>query len=133
MPHQKFSPPSLYTNKRELNSDFNSKNNHKANQWLTRDPGYWIGKEAQVNSEYVFNQPDFKKETNGGYDKETGELKKRGKPSDKPEMIFQFKPEKEKTAQEIIKDRKKKMIKKMEANNKKLYRERIKTKWDRSW
>ena len=132
MPSKKYQYPSLYTNKRDLNSDYNSLNNMKSNQWLTRDPGYWIGKEAQINSEYIFNQPNFKKKTLG-YDTDTGEIKKRGKPSDKQEDIFAFTPEKEKTAQEIIKDRKKKQQQKTEAQNKKLYRQRLKTKWDRSW
>lgn len=104
----------------------------KNNQWLTRDPGFWIGKEAQINSEFIFNQPDYKKNTLG-YDKDTGEINKRGRPSDKPEDIFAFTPEKDKTALEIIKDRKKKQEQKREAQNKKLYRARIKTKWDRSW
>ena len=133
MPHKKFVRPSQYIKKRDLNDDFNSINNSKAHQYLTRDPGYWIGKEAQINSEYIFNQPNYKKNTNGGYDKDTGELKKRGKPADKPEAIFAFTPEKDKTAQELIKERKKKQQKKMEAYNKKLYRERLKTKWDRGW
>ncbi len=130
---KKFQHPSLYTNRAENNSDFQSINNAKSNQWLTRDPGYWIGKEAQVNSEYIFNQPQYKKQTNGGYDEMTGEIKKRGKPSDKQEMIFAYTPEKDKTPEQLIKERKKKQEKKREAQNKKFYRERLKTKWDRGW
>jgi len=48
-------------------------------------------------------------------------------------MIFAYTPEKDKTPEQLIKERKKKQEKKREAQNKKFYRERLKTKWDRGW
>jgi len=120
--------------KAQLNSDFASQNNWQGNiETRTPNKGYWIGKMAQTNSEYIFNQKDFKKNTKG-YDPHTGEIKKRGRPADNQEEIFMFKgPEKEMSPQEIIKDRQKKQQKKREALNKKQYRARLKTKWDRGW
>ena len=120
--------------KAHLNSDFASQNNWQGNiETRTPNKGYWIGKMAQTNSEYIFNQKDFKKNTKG-YDPHTGEIKKRGRPADNQDEIFMFKgPEKEMSPQEIIKDRKKKQQKKREAQNKKHYRARLKTKWDRGW
>ena len=87
---------------------------------------------AQVNSEYIFNQKQFKKNTLG-YDTITGEIKKRGKPADNQDDIFAWTPEKDKSVQDVIKDRKQKQQKKSEAQNKKLYKERLRTKWDRTW
>lgn len=120
-------------NKKELNDDYQSHNHQKGNIAL-REPNkaYHIGKMAKVNSEYIFNQKDFKKKTKG-YDTITGEIKKRGKPADNQNKIFAYKPEPDKSAEQLIKERKKKQIKKMEANNKKLYKQRLKTKWDRGW
>jgi hypothetical protein len=120
--------------KAELNSDYSSINNAPSNiNKRLKNKGYYIGKMAQINSEFIFNHPDMKKKTKG-YDKMTGEIKKRGKPADNQDEIFMFKgPEKELTQLELIKDRKKKQAKKREAQNKKLYRQRLKTKWDRSW
>jgi len=124
----------MYKIKKDLNSDFASHNHQQGNSCV-RQPhkGYYIGKMAQINSEYIFNQKEYKKKTMG-YDIHTGEIKKRGKPADNQKEIFCFAgPEKEQTAEELIKDRKKKQQKKREAQNKKLYRERLKTKWDRAW
>jgi len=119
--------------KKELNTDYQSQNVGKHNIDLRqKDKGYFIGKMATINSEYIFNQKDFKKKTKG-YDPITGEISKRGKPADDQSKIFAYTPEKEKSVQDIIKDRKKKQQKKSEAQNKKLYRARLKTKWDRGW
>ncbi len=86
--------------------------------------------DKEVNSDFIFTHPDMKKKTKG-YDKITGEINKRGKP--KEEAIFLKKPEDEPTPQEVSKLRKKKEKMKLEAQNKKLYRDRVKQKWDRSW
>ena len=119
--------------KKELNTDYQSQNNAKNNIDIRQqNKGYFIGKMATVNSEYIFNQKQFKKNTKG-YDTITGEIKKRGKPADNQDEIFAWKPEPEKKVEDVIKDRKKKQQKKAEAQNKKLYRERLKTKWDRGW
>ena len=124
----------MYNVKRDLNEDFTSTNHQKGNiKRRLKNKGYYIGKMAQINSEYIFNQPQFKKNTKG-YDEFTGEIKQRGRPADNQEDIFMFNgPEKDKTASELIKERKKKQQKKREATNKKLYRARLKTKWDRGW
>jgi len=86
--------------------------------------------EKEINSDFIFNHPDMKKKTKG-YDKITGEINKRGKP--KEEKIFLKNGEKEPTPEEMKKKRKQKEIKKLEALNTKLYRDRVKQKWDRSW
>ena len=104
----------------------------KATQPWTRDRKEWLGKTAKVNSEFIFNNKNFKPHTKG-YDHLTGEIEKRGKPADNQKKIFLTKPEKELTQQELIAERRKKDAKKREAYNKKLYRDRLKTKWDRGW
>mgnify|MGYP003153760152 CR=1 FL=1 len=86
--------------------------------------------DKEINSDFIFNHKDMKPKTRG-YDNITGEIKKRGKP--KEETIFVKKPEDEPTEKEIKKERKEKEKKKLEAYNKKLYRDRLKQKWDRSW
>lgn len=100
-------------------------------QMKTREIGF-CNKRLQVNSEYIFNQPNFKKNTKG-YDKLTGEIEKRGRPADNQDKIFLKKPEPEKTFQQIKKEKEKNDAKKREAYNKKLYKDRLKTKWDRGW
>ena len=86
--------------------------------------------DREVNSDFIFTQKDFKPKTKG-YDKITGEIVKRGKPQE--DNIFIKKPEDEPTPEEIKRKRKDKEKKKLEALNKKLYRDRVKQKWDRSW
>ena len=86
----------------------------------------------KVNSDYIFNNKQFKKHTKG-YDKMTGEIDKRGRPADNQKEIFLKKPEPEKTFQQIKKQKEKNDAKKREALNKKLYKERIKNRWDRGW
>ena len=86
--------------------------------------------DKEVNSDFIFTHKDFKPKTKG-YDKITGEIEKRGKPQE--DAIFIKKPEDEPTEKEIKKERKEKEKKKLEAYNKKLYRDRLKQKWDRSW
>ena len=98
----------------------------------TRDRQEHLGKIVKVNSDFIFNQKNFKPHTKG-YDSLTGEIDKRGKPSDNQDKIFLKKPEEEPTQEEKIAERKKKEAKKREAYNKKLYRDRLKTKWDRGW
>lgn len=118
--------------RKDIRDDYSSANNQKANQFKTRDRGFWLGGKQKVNSDFIFNHKDLKKETKG-YDSMTGEIKKRGKPADNQKEIFMKKPEKEKSAQQIIKERKKKAEKKRESQAKKMYRDRLKTKWDRGW
>tara|TARA_R110001606_G_scaffold317031_1_gene463805 strand:+ start:100 stop:486 length:387 start_codon:yes stop_codon:yes gene_type:complete len=107
-------------------------NNDRATQPWTRDKKEHLGNIAKVNSEFIFNNKNFKPNTKG-YDHLTGEIEKRGKPADNQKKIFLTKPEKDLTQQELIAERKKKDAKKREAQNKKLYRARLKTKWDRGW
>jgi len=124
----------MYKVTKDLNCDFAS-HNHMRGNTNTRLPNksFYIGKMATINSDFIFNHKDMKKETKG-YDKETGEIDKRGKPADNQDEIFMFKgPEKEMSPADMIKDRKKKAQSKREAQNKTLYRKRIKTKWDRGW
>ena len=85
---------------------------------------------TEVNSDPIFTHKDYKKKTKG-YDKITGEIEKRGKPQE--DAIFIKNPKDEPTPDEIAKMRKKKEKKKLEAYNKKLYRDRLKQKWDRAW
>ena len=103
----------------------------KNNQCKTREIGY-NEIYRKVNSDYIFTNPDFKKKTKG-YDKLTGEIEKRGKPADNQDKIFMKKPEKEKSFQEIKRQKDKNDAKKREALNKKLYKKRLDTKWDRGW
>ncbi len=118
--------------RKDIRDDYSSRNNFQSNRMKTRVQGFWIGDKQKVNSDFIFNHKDLKKKTKG-YDKETGEIDKRGKPADNQKEIFMKKPEKEKTAEQLIKERKKKQEKKRESQAKKLYRQRLKTKWDRSW
>jgi inosine/xanthosine triphosphate pyrophosphatase family protein len=103
----------------------------KEQQLKMRERGYG-NKRNQVNSDYIFKHPDYKKNTKG-YDEITGEIDKRGRPADNQDEIFVKKPEPDKTFAELQKDKKKSEAKKLEAYNKKLYRDRLKTKWDRGW
>jgi len=82
-----------------------------------------------VNSDYIFNQKEFKKKTKG-YDKITGEIEKRGKPQQDEIFLWDGK---EPSEAEIKKKKKQLQYDKLEAYNKKLYKERLKSKWDRSW
>lgn len=82
-----------------------------------------------VNSDYIFNQKDLKKKTKG-YDKITGEIEKRGKPQQDEIFLWDGK---EPSEAEIKKKKKQLQYDKLEAYNKKLYKERLKSKWDRSW
>lgn len=84
----------------------------------------------EVNSDFIFKQKDLKPKTKG-YDKITGEIKKRGKP--KEEKIFIKNSKDEPTEAQMKASRKKKQVKKLESMNKKLYRDRVKQKWDRAW
>lgn len=118
--------------RKEKHDDFSAQANQKTNQWKTRERGFWVGDKETVNSDFIFNHKDLKKKTKG-YDKETGEIAKRGKPSDNPDEIFLKKPEPDKDMKTIIKERKKKQEKKREAHSKALYKQRLKTKWDRTW
>jgi hypothetical protein len=104
----------------------------KAQQPWQRDKTIGLGKISKVNSEFIFNNKELKKNTKG-YDKLTGEIDKRGKPADNQQEIFVKKPEPELTQAEKIKERDKKDAKKREALNKKLYKDRLATKWDRGW
>ena len=97
----------------------------------TREVGYNNNRLA-VNSEFLFNHKDLKKNTKG-YDRLTGEIDKRGRPADNQEEIFLKVPEKDKSFDEIKKAKDKADSKKREALNKKLYKDRLKTKWDRGW
>ena len=83
----------------------------KQQQLEMREIGYHNTKQ-QVNSEFIFKQKDLKKKTKG-YDLLTGE--------------------KDKAQAQVKKDKDKSDAKRREAYNKKLYRDRLKTKWDRSW
>ena len=103
----------------------------KHQQLLMRERGY-ANTQLQVNSDYIFNHPDMKKKTKG-YDQLTGEIEKRGRPADNQDKIFLKKPEKDKTFAEVKKDKDKNDAKRRQAYNKKLYRDRLKTKWDRGW
>ena len=118
--------------RKDINDGFDSKNHKKKNQPKTRGIAFWIGDNQQINSDYIFNQKQLKKKTKG-YDTITGEIDKRGKPADNQDEIFMKIPEKPMNMVDIIKDRKKKAIKKRESYHTKLYRDRLKTKWDRSW
>ena len=117
----------------------NTENNKDKDEFMTpkeqqlkmRERGYG-NTQLRVNSDYVFKHPDYKKHTKG-YDKLTGEIEKRGRPADNQDEIFVKKPEKDKTFAEIKKDKEKNDAKRREALNKKLYRDRLKTKWDRGW
>tara|TARA_R110002012_G_scaffold207488_3_gene377504 strand:- start:169 stop:558 length:390 start_codon:yes stop_codon:yes gene_type:complete len=100
-------------------------------QQQTREIGYH-NKNQRVNSDYVFNQKDYKKNTKG-YDRLTGEIDKRGRPADNQQEIFVKKPQPDKTFAQIKKEKVKNDNKKREALNKKLYKDRLKTKWDRGW
>jgi hypothetical protein len=114
------------------------------NQTLINDSQYNIPKHLQlkeredcdkfrkVNSDYIFKHKDYKKHTKG-YDKLTGEIEKRGRPADNQKEIFLKKPEPEKTFAQIKKQKEKNDAKKREALNAKLYKQRLKTKWDRGW
>tara|TARA_R110002072_G_scaffold24198_6_gene82655 strand:+ start:3758 stop:4162 length:405 start_codon:yes stop_codon:yes gene_type:complete len=103
----------------------------KEAQLLMRERGYANSKQ-RVNSDMVFNHPDMKKNTKG-YDKLTGEIEKRGRPADNQDKIFVKKPEPDKSQEQIKKEKDKNDAKRREALNKKLYRDRLKTKWDRGW
>lgn len=118
--------------RKSFQDDYSSPNNFQSNRMKTRVQGFWIGSKQAVNSDYIFNHKDLKKKTKG-YDKETGEIDKRGKPADNQKEIFMKVPEKEKSAKDLIKESKKKAEKKRESQAKKFYRQRLKTKWDRSW
>jgi len=102
----------------------------KSQQYKTRQMGF-DSKIRQVNSDFVFTHKDFKKNTKG-YDKLTGEISKRGRPAD-DQSIFMKKPEPDKTFQQLRAEKEKSDAKRREALNKKLYKERLKTKWDRGW
>jgi len=98
-----------------------------------REPnGAWAtgSNKMKVNSEMIFTHKDFKKNTKG-YDKITGEIEKRGKPLE--EKIFLKDGEDEPTPEEIRKKKKQLEKKKLESKNKKYYKERLRTKWDRAW
>ena len=103
----------------------------KAQQLLMRERGYG-NTQLQVNSDYIFKHPDYKKNTKG-YDELTGEIDKRGRPADNQDEIFVKVPEPDKTFEQLKAEKKKSEAKKAEAYNKKLYRDRLKTKWDRGW
>jgi hypothetical protein len=102
------------------------------NQHLKRAMGFHNPKQQQVNSDPIFQHKDYRKNTKG-YDKLTGEIEKRGRPADNQEEIFLKKPEKDETFAQIKKTKMKNDAKKREALNKKLYKDRLKTKWDRGW
>lgn len=101
-------------------------------QHLKRAIGFHNRKQQQVNSDPIFQHNDFRKYTKG-YDALTGEIDKRGRPADNQGEIFIKKPEKELTQQEKKKVKDKSDAKKRQALNKKLYKERIKNRWDRGW
>ncbi len=103
----------------------------KEAQLLMRERGYANSKQ-RVNSDMVFNHPDMKKKTKG-YDQLTGEIEKRGRPADNQDKIFVKKPEPDKSQEQIKREKDKNDAKRREALNKKLYRDRLKTKWDRGW
>lgn len=102
------------------------------NQHVKREIGFYNPKQQQVNSDPIFQHKDYRKNTKG-YDKLTGEIEKRGRPADNQEEIFLKKPEKDETFAQIKKTKMKNDAKKREALNKKLYKDRLKTKWDRGW
>jgi len=101
-------------------------------QYKRRAIGYKNPKQQQVNSDPIFQHKDYLKYTKG-YDAMTGEIEKRGRPADNQDKIFVKKPEKDLSFAEIKKQKDKNDAKKREALNKKLYKDRLKTKWDRSW
>ena len=103
----------------------------KQAQLEMRERGYANSKQ-RVNSDMVFNHPDMKKKTKG-YDLLTGEIDQRGRPSDNQDKIFIKTPEKDKDQAQIKKEKVKNDNKRREAYNKALYRDRLKTKWDRGW
>ncbi len=103
-----------------------------SDQHLKRAIGFHNPKQQQVNYDPIFQHKDYRKNTKG-YDKLTGEIEKRGRPADNQEEIFLKKPEPDKTFQQIKKQKDKNDAKKREALNKKLYKERIKNRWDRGW
>jgi len=103
----------------------------RESQLLMRERGYGNSKQ-RVNSDMVFNHPDLKKNTKG-YDKITGEIEQRGRPADNQDKIFVKKPEPDKSQDQIRKEKEKNDAKRREALNKKLYKDRLKTKWDRGW
>jgi inosine/xanthosine triphosphate pyrophosphatase family protein len=103
----------------------------KEDQLRMRERGY-NNKQLQVNSDMIFTHKDMKKHTKG-YDELTGEIEKRGRPADNQDKIFLKTPEKDKSFAEIKKDKDKNDAKRRQAYNKKLYRDRLKTKWDRGW
>jgi hypothetical protein len=105
---------------------------NKSDQWKTRERGFFTGSRQIVNSDPIFNHKDMKKKTKG-YDIITGEIEKRGKPADNQEEIFVKKPEKEKDFKQRKREKDKNDAKRREALNKKLYRDRLKTRWDRGW
>ena len=117
-----------YTNQQ---TDYEGFMTPKHDQLLMRERGYGNTK-IQVNSDYIFNHPQLKKNTKG-YDELTGEIEKRGRPADNQKKIFLKTPEKDKSFAEIKKDKDKNDAKRRQAYNKKLYRDRLKTKWDRGW
>ena len=80
----------------------------------------------------IFTHKDMKKHTKG-YDIITGEIEKRGRPADNQDKIFVKVPEPDKSQDEIRKEKEKNDAKRREALNKKLYKDRLKTKWDRGW
>ena len=86
--------------------------------------------DREINSEFIFQHKELKKKTKG-YDKITGEIDKRGKP--KEQMIFIKDPNDEPSEKEKLASRKKKEKERLTAMNKKLYKDRLKSKWDRSW
>ena len=100
-------------------------------QLLARERGYGNNK-LRVNSDMIFTHKDMKKHTKG-YDIITGEIEKRGRPADNQDKIFVKVPEPDKSQDEIRKEKEKNDAKKREALNKKLYKERIKNRWDRGW
>lgn len=101
-------------------------------QYLRREIGFKNPKQQQVNRDPIFQHKDYRKYTKG-YDSMTGEIEKRGRPADNQDKIFVKKPEKDLTFAQIKKQKDKNDNKKREALNKKLYKDRLKTKWDRSW
>tara|TARA_R100001463_G_scaffold1643_2_gene7196 strand:+ start:6042 stop:6368 length:327 start_codon:yes stop_codon:yes gene_type:complete len=100
----------------------------KDEQWKQRE-------KSLVNTDPIFKHTPKKGGVKSkGYDPLTAEIKKRGKPADNQNAIFIFDgKEKEPTQKELIAKRKKLQHKKTEALNKKQYRDRLRTKWDRSW
>tara|TARA_R110002110_G_scaffold41429_4_gene131554 strand:- start:104 stop:466 length:363 start_codon:yes stop_codon:yes gene_type:complete len=112
----------------------------KNQQWEQRGIGQkamggmpFIGKADKcglVNSDMIFTHKDLKKKTKG-YDTITGEIEKRGKPCEKD--IFIKSPKDEPSEEENKKAKKKLEADKLQSYNKKLYKQRLSTKWDRGW